>query len=111
MTRIAIGGFLHESHSFAPLPTGWQEFVKPGGFPPLQRPAGLIEAMRPTSAPIAGAIMVAEEAGVALAPLVWCFANPAGPVTAEAFERIAGLLIGSLSDAMEAGPIDGVYLD
>ena len=89
MTRIAIGGFLHESHSFAPLPTGWQEFVKPGGFPPLQRPAGLIEAMRPTSAPIAGAIMVAEEAGVELAPLVWCFANPAGPVTAEAFERIA----------------------
>ena len=40
MTRIAIGGFLHESHSFAPLPTGWHEFVKPGGFPPLQRPAG-----------------------------------------------------------------------
>jgi microcystin degradation protein MlrC len=111
MTRIAIGGFLHESHSFAPLPTGWQEFVKPGGFPPLQRPAGLIEAMRPTSAPIAGAIMVAEEAGVELAPLVWCFANPAGPVTAEAFERIAALLVASLSDAMEAGPIDGVYLD
>jgi microcystin degradation protein MlrC len=111
MTRIAIGGFLHESHSFAPLPTGWQEFVKPGGFPPLQRPAGLIEAMRPTSAPTAGAIMVAEEAGVELAPLVWCFANPAGPVTAEAFERIAALLVASLSDALEAGPIDGVYLD
>ena len=25
--RIAIGGFQHESHSFAPLPTGWQEFI------------------------------------------------------------------------------------
>ena len=46
MTRIAIGGFLHESHSFAPLPTGWAEFISPGGFPPLQRPATLVEALR-----------------------------------------------------------------
>ncbi len=111
MTRIAIGGFLHESHSFAPLPTGWEEFVKPGGFPPLQKPATLLDALRPTSCPAAGAIMVAEEEGVAIAPLTWCFANPAGPVTADAFERIAALLVATLSEALEAGPLDGVYLD
>ncbi len=111
MTRIAIGGFLHESHSFAPLPTGWDEFVKPGGFPPLQKSAGLLDALRPTSCPAAGAIMVAEQEGVQVAPLAWCFANPAGPVTAEAFERIAALLVAALSDALEAGPLDGVYLD
>jgi microcystin degradation protein MlrC len=111
MTRIAIGGFLHESHSFAPLPTGWAEFVKPGGFPPLQKAATLVEALRPTSCPAAGAIMVAEQEGVAIAPLAWCFANPAGPVTAEAFERIAALLVAALSEALEAGPLDGVYLD
>lgn len=111
MTRIAIGGFLHESHSFAPLPTGWAEFVRPGGFPPLQKAATLVEALRPTSCPSAGAIMVAEEAGVAIAPLAWGFANPAGPVTAEAFERIAALLVAALSDALEQGPLDGVYLD
>ena len=44
--RIAIGGFQHESHSFAPLPTGWPEFLHPGGFPPLQRPATLVEAQQ-----------------------------------------------------------------
>ena len=33
--RIAIGGFLHESHSFAPHPTTYRDFVQPGGFPPL----------------------------------------------------------------------------
>ena len=109
--RIAIGGFQHESHSFAPLPTGWQEFLKPGGFPPLQRPATLVEALRPTSVPTAGAIAVLEEAGAEIAPLVWCFANPAGPVTAEAFERIAALLIAALSDALEEGPLDGVFLE
>jgi microcystin degradation protein MlrC len=111
MTRIAIGGFLHESHSFAPLPTGWADFIKPGGFPPLQKRETLLDALRPTSCPAAGAIMVAEEEGVAIAPLAWGFANPAGPVTAEAFERIAALLVAALSDALEAGPLDGVYLD
>ncbi|MBP0466017.1 M81 family metallopeptidase [Roseomonas sp. PWR1] len=111
MTRIAIGGFLHESHSFAPLPTGWAEFVRPGGFPPLQKATTLLDALRPTSCPAAGAIMVAEEEGIAIAPLAWGFANPAGPVTAEAFERIAALLVAALSDALEEGPLDGVYLD
>jgi microcystin degradation protein MlrC len=110
--RIALGGFLHESHSFAPLPAGWREFQKPGGFAPLQRPATLVETLRPTSVGTAGAIAVAEEELSAdLAPLTWCFANPSGPVTAEAFERIAALLVAALSDALEAGPLDGVYLD
>ena len=44
--RIAIGGFLHESHSFAPRPTTYADFVHPGGFPPLQNGPGLFEAAR-----------------------------------------------------------------
>ena len=28
--RIAVGGFLHESHSFAPRPTTYADFVHPG---------------------------------------------------------------------------------
>ena len=109
--RIAVGGFQHESHSFAPVPTGWDEFLRPGGFPPLQRPAGLVGTLRPTSVPSAGAIAAAEEAGAEVAPLVWCFANPAGPVAAEAFERITALLVASLSDALDKGPLDGVFLE
>jgi microcystin degradation protein MlrC len=109
--RIAIGGFLHESHSLAPLPAGWREFLQPGGFPRLQRAATLVEAMRPTSVGSAGAIAVAEEIGAGIAPLAWAFANPSGPVTAEAFERLTALLLAALSDALDAGPLDGVYLD
>ncbi len=109
--RIAIGGFQHESHSFAPLPTGWRDFLKPGGFPPLQRPAALVETLRRTSVPCAGAIAALETAGAEIVPLTWCFANPAGPVTAEAFERISALMLAALSDALEAGPLDGVFLE
>lgn len=109
--RIAVGGFLHESHSFAPRPTSWAEFVQPGGFPGLCHGTALIAAVRGSSVPIAGAIAAAEAAGVALVPLAWAIANPAGPVQDEAFERIAALLGAGLSAALEEGPLDGVYLD
>jgi microcystin degradation protein MlrC len=109
--RIAIGGFQHESHSFAPRPTGWAEFLRPGGFPGLQRGPGLIEAVRGISLPTAGVIPVLEAAGAEIVPLVWAVANPAGPVTAEAFERIAALLVASLSDTLQEAPLDGVVLE
>jgi microcystin degradation protein MlrC len=109
--RIAVGGFLHESHSFAPRPTTYGDFLQPGGLPPFTAGAGLIDAMRPRSVPLAGAIAVAEAAGVDLVPLAWGFANPAGPVQDEAFERIAARICAKLSIALDEGPLDGVYLD
>ncbi|HEY0185782.1 MAG TPA: M81 family metallopeptidase [Rhodopila sp.] len=109
--RIAVGGFLHESHSFAPRPTTYADFLQPGGLPPFCAGSGLVEAMRPRSVPLAGAIGVAEAAGVDLVPLAWGFANPAGPVQDEAFERIAARICAPLSVALDEGPLDGVYLD
>ena len=38
-----------------------------------------------------------------LVPLAWSFANPAGPVQDEAFERIAALICARLSEA--CGPV------
>ena len=109
--RIAVGGFQHESHSFAPRPARYEDFVRPGGFPPMQRGAGLVETMRATSTPIGGAIAAAERAGVSLVPLAWCLANPAGQIQDEAFERIAATICAELSAALDAGKLDGVYLD
>lgn len=109
--RIAIGGFLHETHSFAPLPTRYEDFLRPGGFPAMQRGAGLVAALREPSVPCAGAIGVLEAAGACLVPLTWCFASPAGPITDEAFERIAAMICSDLSVALDKAPLDGVYLD
>jgi microcystin degradation protein MlrC len=109
--RIAVGGFLHESHSFAPRPTTYADFLQPGGLPPFMAGDALVAAMRPRSVPLAGAIAAAEEAGVDLVPLAWGFANPAGPVQDEAFERIAARICALLSVALDAAPLDGVYLD
>ena len=109
--RIAIGGFLHESHSFAPRPTTYRDFQEPGGLPPLCHGPALIASLRDTQVPAAGAIAVAEAAGAAVVPLAWGFANPAGPVQDEAFERIAALNCAMLSWALDEGTLDGVYLD
>lgn len=109
--RIAVGGFLHESHSFAPRPTTYEGFLHPGGLPPFAAGDGLIPAIRPTAVALAGAIPVAEAGGVTLLPLAWGFANPAGPVTDEAFERLAARICAPLSTALDEAPLDGVYLD
>ena len=109
--RIAIGGFLHESHSFAPRPTTYADFVHPAGFPPLSEGVAMLDAVRGTSVPAAGALAIAEAAGVAVVPLAWSFANPAGPVQDEAFERIGALICAQLSRALDEAPLDGVYLD
>ena len=109
--RIALGGFLHETHSFAPRPTTYRDFLEPGGFPPLSRGAAVLDAIRGTSVPSAGALSVLEAAGAAVVPLAWCFASPAGPIQDEAFERIAALICAELSIALDQAPLDGIYLD
>ncbi len=109
--RIAVGGFLHESHSFAPRPTRYEDFVNPGGWLGLTEGDALIGAIKGMSVPLAGAVAVAEQQGATLVPLAWCFANPAGPVEDEAFERISALICARLSRALDQGPLDGVYLD
>ena len=109
--RIAIGGFLHESHSFAPRPTTYADFTRPAGFPALTDGAAMLDAVRGTSVPAAGALATAESGGAAIVPLAWCCASPAGPVQDEAFERIAALICAGLSRALDDAPIDGIYLD
>jgi microcystin degradation protein MlrC len=109
--RIAIGGFQHESHSFAPRPTTYQDFVQPGGFPGLAHGPAMLGAVRDTAVPIAGAIAAAASEDVTLVPLAWCIASPAGPIQDEAFERIAALICAALSTAFDEAPLDGVYLD
>ena len=102
MTRVAIGGFLHESHSFAPHPTTFADFLRPAGFPGLSEGEAMLSAVRGTSVPSAGALAVADSESVEIVPLAWSLANPAGPIQDEAFERIAALICAQLSRALQA---------
>ena len=106
--RIAIGGFQHETNTFAPHPATLADFEAADGWPGLTRGAPLIEAVSGINLPIAGFIDAAREERHTLLPLTWCSAAPSGRVTRDAYEHIARQL---LTDLRAARPLDAVYLD
>src|SRR5436305_10366117 len=108
MTRIAVGGFLHETNTFAPTKATYDGFLHGGGWPPMREGARLLEKMRNINVGIAGFIPAAEAMGWELVPTTWCAASPSAHVTREAYERVAKAIVDGVR---AAGPIDAVYLD
>jgi microcystin degradation protein MlrC len=108
MARIAVGGFQHETNTFAPTKARYEDFVAPSGWPGLTRGPGLFDAVAGINIPIAGFVEAARAQGHELLPLAWSSATPSAHVTGEAYERIAAMLIADLADKL---PVDAVYLD
>ncbi len=106
--RIAVGGFQHETNTFAPHRADFAAFARADSWPPLVRGAALFDAMADLNLPLAGFIERARHARHELLPLAWCSAEPSGYVTEDAFERITAIL---LDDLAAAGEVDAVYLD
>ena len=110
MTRIAIGGFLHETNCFVAMRTDYDYYAQGGEFPPLARGQEVIE--RTLGAPFGMSGFLDEiDPAYELVPLIWGHAGAGGYITDDCFERIVGELIGGLSLALAAGPLDAVYLD
>lgn len=105
--RIAVGGFQHETNTFAPTKADYSAFEQADSWPALQRGAGLLSAFGGMNVPVAGFIDAAS-VGNTLLPLVWCSATPSAHVTEDAFERIMAMMIEELRSA---GSVDAVYLD
>lgn len=106
--RIAVGGFQHETNSFASVKAGYGQFEAADGWPGLSRGAALAPALAGINLPAGGFLAAAAAAGHEIAPLLWCSASPSAPVTDDAFERITAMLV---DDLRAAGPVDAVYLD
>lgn len=107
MTRIAIGGFLHETNTFAPTKATYDDFMHEGGVT-IADAANVMTIMRGINAGQSGFIDVATARGWDVVPTIACHASPSAHVTKDAFERIVGVMVGRIKDA---GAIDGVYLD
>jgi microcystin degradation protein MlrC len=108
MARIAVGGFQHETNTFAPQRAHWADFERADAWPGFVHGAELIDAVAGFNIPIAGAVAALLELGHELVPLCWCSAPPAAHVDRDAYERVAGHISAGLA---AAGPLDGVYLD
>jgi microcystin degradation protein MlrC len=108
MPRIAVGGFLHETNTFAPSKADYEMFRLGGGWPAMAEREAVFTAVRDVNVGACGFIDAGQAAGWDLAPLLWAAATPSAHVTEDAYERIAGKML----DALEAaGPVDAVYLD
>src|SRR5436309_6083156 len=108
MARIAVGGFQHETNTFAPQRATWADFERADAWPGFIRGPELIDAVEGFNIPIAGAVKTLQELRHELVPLCWCSAPPSSYVERDAYEKVAGAV---LDDLKAAGPLDGVYLD
>ncbi len=108
MTRIAVGGFLHETNTFAPTKATYDDFVHGGGWPSMAVGADVLKVMRNINVGLAGFVEAAEARGWELVPTISAAASPSAHVTRNAYERIAKVMVDGIK---VAGPIDAVYLD
>ena len=107
MARIAIGGFMHETNTFAPHKADLEAFKRVAAFPRLPRGEALFPAMAGRNISLQGFVESASAAGHELVPTIWGTAIPSAHVTDAAYEHVAGIL---LQDLANAGTLDAVYL-
>ncbi len=99
MARIAVGGFQHETNTFAPQQATWEEFVRADAWPPLLRGPEMIAGVEGFNIPIAGAVKRLAELGHEIVPLAWAAAAPASYVTEDAYEKMWALFDEDLDEA------------
>ena len=107
MARIGVLGFLHETNTFAPDITGLDRFEEADAWPGLTEGAALFDATRDMNLAVSGFIAAMQAAGHDIVPLLWCSANPSGPVADAAFDTIAG----RLETLLQGQRLDGLFLD
>jgi len=106
--RIAIGGFLHETNTFAPSRATYEDFVTGSGQVPMARGDQIIDRLSGINLGIAGAIEYGTLNSWTLLPTLWAMASPSAHVEAVAFEKIVKELLDRLRETL---PVDGVFLD
>jgi microcystin degradation protein MlrC len=108
MARIAVGGFLHETNTFAPTKATYNDFVHGGGWPAMTEGANVLRVMRGINVGLAGFVEAAEAHGWEMVPTIACGASPSAHVTSDAYERIVKVMVEGIG---AAGALDAVYLD
>ncbi len=101
--RVGVAGLLHESNTFLPAPTVYDDFATTS----LTQGAALIDRWQGANHELGGLIDGARQSGLTVAPTMAAFAVPSGALTPETFER----LVSEMLQAIEAaGPLDGLLL-
>ena len=100
--RIAIGGFMHESNTFAPLPTDRPRFEQGS----LSRGDDLLNVWRDAHHEVGGFIAGAARFGYDLAPTLMAWATPAGPVADAVLDEV----VQEIADGCQKSSADGLLI-
>ena len=101
--RIAVGGIIHETNTFAPGQTTRADFVRQG----MSDGAAMVERMGGTPTAIGGSLQGLAQVGYQSVPLLYATAMPSAMVTRETYESLRDDLLARLRSAL---PVDGVLL-
>lgn len=104
--RVAAAQIAHETNVFSVVPTNFAAFEASG----IHVGEEAIETGRDTNTEFGGFISGAAAQGFDLVPLIAVWATPSGMVTADAIERLTGMVVEGLRATMASGPLDGVLL-
>lgn len=103
--RVAIGGFVHETNTFHPLPTTLAIFRGPTGV--WVEGDALLQNMTGTRSVLGGAIDVGRERGWEVVPTFYTYGGATtGLITADAIETVRRTLV----EPIAAARADGVFL-
>ena len=101
--RVAIGGILHETHTFMETGTALADFAAQS----LHYGEDLLSSMRDSRSGIGGMIEGALQYNWQLLPTLYAAAMPAGTVTTDAYRTLLSELSNRLAQHL---PLDGVLL-
>jgi microcystin degradation protein MlrC len=108
LRRVAIGGFMHETNTFAPSKARYDDFERGWGPLPFVRGDEIFDQVGGVNVGIGGAVAYGQHMDWELCPALWCGATPSAHVEERAYERIVSELIERIC---ALGPLDGIYLD
>uniref|UniRef100_A0A9E7ZRK0 Microcystinase C n=1 Tax=Bosea sp. NBC_00436 TaxID=2969620 RepID=A0A9E7ZRK0_9HYPH len=101
---VLTAEFSHESNTFSRCPADYAAFLDRG----ISLGEDAIAARGKANTPIAGFLDIGRPAGWKVIHAISAAAQPSGPVTRDAFDRIAGVIVETAK--AHAGKIDGVLL-
>jgi microcystin degradation protein MlrC len=103
MVRIAVGGLMHESNTFATSRTDRAAFEAGG----LETGKGIVDRWGEAHHEVGGFFAAAERLGFEAVPTLMAWATPAGPLTASTYRELLDRLVAAIR---KAGPVDAVLL-
>ena len=100
--KFVIAQMQHETNTFSPVPTPWEEFGPKG--PYLGRDA--FDAMKGKGMAMAAFLDLAAKVGAEVATPVAAWANPSGPVDGNAYDRICEAICNDIAKGCDAVLLD-----